>query len=131
MRIRKAAEVQSSITALVTSNPNTTYTIADLAQKVRLQHPEVFDHHVTAAVGSLLKVRLLQRVRSGSGKSRYLYELHPSRKPKDKSYDPNKYEAPLKFRDEAPTDVQVTIDKATGGLQISYKGIQLTINIKE
>lgn len=128
MKVRLAAQMQSLAMAIANADPNGFQTSATLVSHPEAKKLKACDHHAISALTVLYKIGKLERFRTASGKTRYGYELPASvrealrlRAPK-----PESLPAPT-----VPTDIQVTVNKATGTLNVEYRGLRLAISIVE
>lgn len=120
-RIHLAAKMQAYTLAFAKSNPTEVFTTGDLAFHVEVRAMQAADHHIISACSALHKSGLLERVRIAKGRARYGYVLPTSLAPK----------TPPPPAPATPEEVHVEVNKATGALLVEYKGLRLTISVKE
>lgn len=122
-RIHLAAKMQAYILAFAKSNPTEVFTTGDLATHVEVRAMQAAEHHIISACSVLHKSGLLERVRIAKGRARYGYALPIGLAPKTPT--------PPAPAPATPEEVHVEVNKATGALLVEYKGLRLTISMKE
>lgn len=123
MKVRLAAQMQALAMATLHADPGRDMTSADLLLLAKSKGYPAEDHHAISALTVLHKIGKLERFRRAYGRQKYGYCLPLSERTKA---------ADLPGTEGAPvTDVQVTVNKTTGALNIEYRGLRLSITITE
>lgn len=123
MKVRLAAQMQALAMATLQSDPGRDLTSSDLLLLATSKGYPAEDHHAISALTVLHKIGKLERFRRAYGRQKYAYSLPFADRPKVADLPP----AP------APkvADVQVTVNKTTGALNIEYHGLRLSIIVTE
>jgi len=125
MKIRLAAQMQALAMATLHADPGRDMTSSDLLHLAKSKGYPAEDHHAISALSVLHKIGKLERFRRAYGRQKYGYCLPLSERTKA---------ADLPVAEETPppvTDVQVTVNKTTGTLNVEYRGLRLSISITE
>jgi hypothetical protein len=123
VRVHLSAQVQSIIVAYAKANPSEVMTVASMKHNASLVEIGAQDHHISNAFQALMRGRLptLARVRMGSGKTRFGYELRVKPKPVE----------PVVVPTMLPMipDLKINVDRETGVLGLEFKGLKISISV--
>lgn len=127
MKVRLAAQMQALAMATLNADPGRDLTSSDLLDLAKSKGYPAEDHHAISALNVLHKIGKLERFRRAYGRQKYGYCLPMSERAKVFGLRP-----PVAEETPPPvTDVQVSVNKTTGTLNVEYRGLRLSISITE